>query len=149
MGSLGEIRLSNQYRSINDEFFENSEFFMFFSKILINFFFFLKSLKKQNNICLCEIILSLYDVATGPVENDLVLDNKPSKTHGRLYFSLTMLQNLHFFLIPDQIHFEFSEPKKENSYFFFLKLLVNINNFFIICILFNIYLFVLCFFLIK
>lgn len=67
-------------------------------------------------------------MATGPVENDLVLDNKPSKTHGRLYFSLTMLQNLHFFLIPDRIHFEFSEPMKENSYFFFLKLLV--NNFF-------------------
>lgn len=82
-------------------------------------------MKKQNNICLCEIILSLYDMATGPVENDLVLDNKPSKTHGRLYFSLTMLQNLHFFLIPDRIHFEFSEPMKENSYFFFLKLLVH------------------------
>lgn len=73
---------------------------------------------------LSEIILMLYDIATGPIENDLVLDNKPSKTHGRLSFSLNMMQKIHFFLFPDLIKFHFIEPAKENSYFFCLKLLV-------------------------
>jgi len=81
-------------------------------------------LKNQQDSILCEIILNLYDVATGPVLNDITLENKQLKMNGRLFFNLHMMQRIHLSLIPETVKFEFAEPRKESSYFFSLKMVV-------------------------
>ena len=81
-------------------------------------------MKNQQDSILCEIILNLYDVATGPVLNDITLENKQLKMNGRLFFNLHMIQRIHLALIPETVKFEFAQPRKEGSYFFSLKMLV-------------------------
>ena len=81
-------------------------------------------MRNKQKTSLCEIILDLYDVATGPAYNDITLDNKQLKMNGRLFFYLRMLQKIKMLIITEMVHFEFNEPHKENNYFFSLKLMV-------------------------
>lgn len=73
---------------------------------------------------LSKIVLSLYDVATGPIYHDISLENKFSTIKGRIAFNLKMQQLVKLSIEPLKILCSFNEIPNETEYNFSLKFLV-------------------------